>query len=249
MKDFAPITERMKARNAIATEYVKSQGIEVNDLWGLVADHPEYYAGGDGTHPVEVGSMLGPASGQSRGGGFAEDEVEGLKRRYLLKYRFLCPFRGIRTGFSFCQNVNVRGARFRYSSPLPKISGNMRFSCREAETYCQRYADLTCHEVCRKIGLTVCGRLKCKYMSMFSRQSDILFLSGNVPNREKTSREDTFVSRFQAVFQPMYRGCRNDVRRKKKCFFSQAIFRSAEIGTRLDLKTVEKQAEIPKICI
>ena len=55
MKDFAPITERMKARNAIATEYVKSQGIEVNDLWGLVADHPEYYAGGDGTHPVEVG--------------------------------------------------------------------------------------------------------------------------------------------------------------------------------------------------
>lgn len=52
--------------------------------------------------------------------------------------------------FPFCQNVNVRGARFRYSSPLPKISGNMRFSCREAETYCQRYADLTCHEVCRK---------------------------------------------------------------------------------------------------
>ena len=36
---------------------------------------------------------------------------------------------------------------------------------------------------------------------------------------------------------------------EKKCFFSQAIFRSAEIGTRLDLKTVEKQAEIPKICI
>lgn len=55
MKDFAPITERMKARNAIATEYVKSQGIEVNDLWGVVADHPEYYAGGDGTHPVEAG--------------------------------------------------------------------------------------------------------------------------------------------------------------------------------------------------
>ena len=45
----------MKARNAIATEYVKSQGIEVNDLWGVVADHPEYYAGGDGTHPVEAG--------------------------------------------------------------------------------------------------------------------------------------------------------------------------------------------------
>lgn len=55
MKEFAPITERMKARNAIATEYVKSQGIEVNDLWSLVADHPEYYAGGDGTHPVDAG--------------------------------------------------------------------------------------------------------------------------------------------------------------------------------------------------
>ena len=34
---------------------MKSQGIEVNDLWGVVADHPEYYAGGDGTHPVEAG--------------------------------------------------------------------------------------------------------------------------------------------------------------------------------------------------
>ena len=45
----------MRARNAIATEYVKSQGIKVNDLWGVVADHPEYYAGGDGTHPVEAG--------------------------------------------------------------------------------------------------------------------------------------------------------------------------------------------------
>lgn len=42
-----------------------------------------------------------------------------------------------------------------------------------------------------------------------------VFVGENVPNREKTSREDTFVSHFQAVFQPMYRGCRNDVRRKK----------------------------------
>ena len=45
----------MKARNAIALEYVKGQGIEVDDLWGVVADHPEYYAGGDGTHPVDAG--------------------------------------------------------------------------------------------------------------------------------------------------------------------------------------------------
>ena len=127
----------------------------------------------------------------------------------FIKVRFLCPFRGIRTGFSFCQNVNVRGARFRYSSPLPKISGNMRFSCREAETYCQRYADLTCHEVCRKI-------------------------------------------RSFPVFRPFFSRCTEVAGMmcgEKKCFFSQAIFRSAEIGTRLDLKTVEKQAEIPKICI
>lgn len=55
MKELAPITERMKARNTIALEYVKSQGIEVNDLWELVIEHPEYYAGGDGTHPVDSG--------------------------------------------------------------------------------------------------------------------------------------------------------------------------------------------------
>lgn len=43
------------AQEHIAREYVKGQGIEVDDLWGVVADHPEYYAGGDGTHPVDAG--------------------------------------------------------------------------------------------------------------------------------------------------------------------------------------------------
>mgnify|MGYP006906756308 CR=1 FL=1 len=130
--------------------------------------------------------------------------------------------------------------------PLPKISGNMRFSCREAETYCQRYADLTCHEVCRKIGLTVCGRLKCKYMSMFSRQSDILFLLGKTFQIEK--KRPGRVRSFP-VFRPFFSRCTEVAGMmcgEKKCFFSQAIFRSAEIETRLELKTVEKQAEMPK---
>lgn len=133
--------------------------------------------------------------------------------------------------------------------PLPKISGNMRFSCREAETYCQRYADLTCHEVCRKIGFTVCGRLKCKQMAMFSRQSDILFLLGKTFQIEKKRPERI---RSFPVFRPFFSRCTEVAGMmcgEKKCFFSQAIFRSAEIETRLDLKTVEKQAEIPKICI
>lgn len=55
MKELAPITERLKVRNEIALKYIHREGIEVNDLWGLVIDHPEYYAGGDGTHPVDAG--------------------------------------------------------------------------------------------------------------------------------------------------------------------------------------------------
>lgn len=158
-------------------------------------------------------------------------------------------FQGHKDRIFICQNVSVRGARLQYSSPLPEVSGNMRFSCREAETYCQRYADLTCHEACRKIGLTVCGRLKCKYMSMFSRQSDILFLLGKTFQIEKKRPERI---RSFPVFRPFFSRCTEVAGMmcgEKKCFFSQAIFRSAEIETRLELKTVEKQAEIPKICI
>ena len=140
-------------------------------------------------------------------------------KAFFIKVRFLCPFRGIRTGFSFCQNVSVRGARLQYSSPLPEVSGNMRFSCREAETYCQRYADLTCHEACRKIGLTVCGRLKCKYMSMFSRQSDILFLLGKTFQIEKKRPERI---RSFPVFRPFFSRCTEVAGMmcgEKKCFF------------------------------
>mgnify|MGYP000161054117 CR=1 FL=1 len=109
MKEFAPITERMKARNAIATEYVKSQGIEVNDLWSVVADHPEYYAGGDGTHPVDAGF-----DALARQVAKVVEELCRRRSRAVVKVifisvRFSFPFWGMGTGFSFCQNVNVRG--------------------------------------------------------------------------------------------------------------------------------------------
>lgn len=55
MKELAPITERLKVRNEIALKYVRREGIEVDDLWDLVIGHPEYYAGGDGTHPIDAG--------------------------------------------------------------------------------------------------------------------------------------------------------------------------------------------------
>lgn len=55
MKELAPITERLKVRNEIALKHIRREGIEVDDLWSFVIDHPEYYAGGDGTHPVDSG--------------------------------------------------------------------------------------------------------------------------------------------------------------------------------------------------
>lgn len=61
MTGFDPRTERVKVRNQIALEAVKGQDILVNDLFQLVIDHPEYYAGGDGTHlvPAGVAAMAG----------------------------------------------------------------------------------------------------------------------------------------------------------------------------------------------
>lgn len=55
MQELAPVTERIKVRNEIALKHINHAGIEVNDLWKVVIDHPEYYAGGDGTHPVDAG--------------------------------------------------------------------------------------------------------------------------------------------------------------------------------------------------
>jgi lysophospholipase L1-like esterase len=43
--------EKVKERNRIAVEYMTQHGIEVDDLFGLVAEHPEYYnLPKDGTH-------------------------------------------------------------------------------------------------------------------------------------------------------------------------------------------------------
>lgn len=55
MIDFDPMTERVKERNKIALEAISGQDITVNDLFGIVESHPEYYAGGDGTHLVKEG--------------------------------------------------------------------------------------------------------------------------------------------------------------------------------------------------
>jgi hypothetical protein len=46
---FAPDTDRVRERDRIAAEYMNQHGIEIDDLYSLVAEHPEYY-GGDHTH-------------------------------------------------------------------------------------------------------------------------------------------------------------------------------------------------------
>jgi hypothetical protein len=45
----APDTDRVKERNRIAVAYMTQHGITVDDLFSLVAEHPEYYSG-DHTH-------------------------------------------------------------------------------------------------------------------------------------------------------------------------------------------------------
>ena len=55
MNEFAAGTERVKARNQIALEAIQGQNILLDDLFRLVEDHPDFYAGGDGVHLVDVG--------------------------------------------------------------------------------------------------------------------------------------------------------------------------------------------------
>ncbi|MDR0815286.1 MAG: SGNH/GDSL hydrolase family protein [Bacteroidales bacterium] len=55
MSDFDPRTDRVIERNKIASQAIAGQNVVTNDLFTLVIDHPEYYAGGDGTHLVESG--------------------------------------------------------------------------------------------------------------------------------------------------------------------------------------------------
>ncbi len=47
--ELADVTQRVRARNAIAQEFVGKAGLPVDDLFALVIDHPEYYAQ-DGVH-------------------------------------------------------------------------------------------------------------------------------------------------------------------------------------------------------
>lgn len=50
-----PKTERVMARNRIALNAIKNQGIQVNDLFEFVINRPDYYAGGDGIHLAASG--------------------------------------------------------------------------------------------------------------------------------------------------------------------------------------------------
>jgi hypothetical protein len=54
LEQFSPFHQRIQTRNAIARELAGKEGIPVNDLFGLVAGHPEYYSD-DGTHFKPVG--------------------------------------------------------------------------------------------------------------------------------------------------------------------------------------------------
>ena len=49
-------TERIKERNRIAQAFVsKQKDIRVDDLWAATINKPEYFQGGDGTHPNPSG--------------------------------------------------------------------------------------------------------------------------------------------------------------------------------------------------
>jgi len=52
-------TERIKARNKIALDFISTQkDIKVDDLWAFTINKPELYKGGDGTHPNAAGFKL-----------------------------------------------------------------------------------------------------------------------------------------------------------------------------------------------
>ena len=53
-REFDPRTARVRARNAIARAVVEAERIPVDDLFGLVEGHPEYFAP-DGMHFGEKG--------------------------------------------------------------------------------------------------------------------------------------------------------------------------------------------------
>jgi lysophospholipase L1-like esterase len=50
------LTNRIKERNRIATEYLsKKSGVIIDDLYSVISSNPAYYENGDGTHPNAVG--------------------------------------------------------------------------------------------------------------------------------------------------------------------------------------------------
>jgi GDSL-like Lipase/Acylhydrolase family len=55
VSEFAAFTKRVGTRNEIAAGYVRKAGIPIDDLYAVVLHHPEYYLGGDGTHPNPQG--------------------------------------------------------------------------------------------------------------------------------------------------------------------------------------------------
>jgi hypothetical protein len=51
-----PRTDRIKARNKITLDFIgKQKDIRVDSLYELTINHPEFYEGGDGTHPNASG--------------------------------------------------------------------------------------------------------------------------------------------------------------------------------------------------
>jgi lysophospholipase L1-like esterase len=54
---FAPDTNRVKERNRVALDYMTRHGIQVDDLFNLVAEHPEYYSE-DATHFNDQGKAV-----------------------------------------------------------------------------------------------------------------------------------------------------------------------------------------------
>ena len=45
--------------NEIAQKHIsKAKDIKTNDLFNLILDHPEYFIGGDGVHPIDKGYQV-----------------------------------------------------------------------------------------------------------------------------------------------------------------------------------------------
>lgn len=50
---------RIITRNQIAQKHIsKEKNIKTNDLFNLILNHPEYFSGGDGVHPIDKGYQV-----------------------------------------------------------------------------------------------------------------------------------------------------------------------------------------------